>query len=109
MSYTHKFSVGDKVIFTNDFGVCWGIKIITALDTRTYDMWGEPITKPTYHYEGTDTPWFSVDEENFTAPDQDDLILYEWQRLHKGEALVAEFFQNKYGFTPTTDQLGGCY
>ena len=90
---THKFKIGDKVIFTNDFGVCWGVKTIIALDERT--------GRPTYHYADSNTPWFSVCETNFVLADEEDLSINiedNWQ-----------FFQDKYGWTPTVEQLGGCY
>ena len=67
----YKFAVGDKVVYTNNFGVCWGVKVITALDSRTYDLWGETHTVPTYHYADTDTPWFAIDEKNFVLADAD--------------------------------------
>lgn len=103
MTVQHKFSIGDKVVFTNDFGVCWGIKTITACETRTYDLWGEDKTVPVYHYEGSDTPWFGVSEENLVLADDEDLLMQHWWFG------VDEHFQNKYGFTPTVEQLGGCY
>ena len=40
----YKFKIEDKVIFTNDFGVCWDVKTIIALDER--------FNRPTYHYAG---------------------------------------------------------
>ncbi len=90
---THKFKVGDSVVYTNSFGVCWGVKVITALDTR-----GDRLT---YHYADSDTPWFSVGEESFTLADESDLMA-----ARRGDA---EFLQAKHGFTPTLEQLGGCY
>jgi hypothetical protein len=51
----HKFKIGDKVIYTNSNGVCWGERTIIGLDERT----GEP----TYYIDPTDTPWFSVRED----------------------------------------------
>lgn len=85
----HKYKVGDKVIFTNDFGVCWGVKTITALDERN---------GPTYHYEPTDTPWFSSAENHFQRADEED--------LSKAPDDLA-FFQDKYGFVPT--ETYGCW
>lgn len=79
----HKFAVGDKVIFTNCFGVCWGVKTITELDERN---------GPTYHYENSDTPWFGVPEEHFRLADTEDL---------SRDPSDLSFFQSKYGFTPT--------
>ena len=83
----HKFAVGDKAIFVNDFGVVWGIKTFIALDERS--------GKPTYHYEGSDTPWYSVDENNFITPEPEDF------------SLSREELQTKYGFKPT--DYFGCY
>lgn len=87
MTVQHKFSVGDKVIFTNDFGVCWGVKEITGLDERT--------GRPTYFFEPTDTPWFSSGEEHFTLAVAEDLTASAYE------------LQQKYGFTPT--EWFGCY
>jgi len=52
---THKFKIGDKVVYINSNGVLIGEKTITELDTRT--------NRPTYFIDPTDTPWFSVGEE----------------------------------------------
>jgi len=90
----YKFKIGDKVIFTNDFGVCWGVKTIIAFDERK--------ERPTYHYADSDTPWFSVCESNFVLADEDDLAREDF-------ASNDVYFQNKYGWTPTVEQLGGCY
>lgn len=86
---THKYKIGDKVVFTNTFGVCWGIKTIRELDQRT--------NRPTYHYEPTDTPWFSTSEEHLTLADAEDLA-------NEGDS---SYFQAKYGFTPTDTY--GCW
>jgi len=90
----YKFAVGDKVVFTNDFGVCWGVKIIIALDERS--------GRPTYHYENSDTPWFSPCETNLVLADDEDI-----QRIDFEENAL--YFQQKYGWKPTLEQLGGCY
>ena len=95
----HKFKPGDRVVYTNDFGVCWGVKTITKCDTRTYDLWGESYTKPVYHYEGQDAWWFGVDEDRFILADEMDLA-------YEGDDI---YFQSRYGFQPTLEQLGGCY
>ena len=87
----HKFSIGDQVVFTNCFGVCWGVKEIIALDERT--------NRPTYHYKDSDTPWFSVGEEHFRPADNEDLIMMVFDDL--------SFFQIKYGFIPT--EWYGCW
>ena len=83
----HKYKIGDKVIFVNDFGVCWGVKTITGLDERS--------GRPTYHYEPTDTPWFSTNEENLILASRSDLRASQ------------EELQVKYGFMPT--DWFGCY
>lgn len=106
----HKFKVGDRVVFTNDYGVCWGVKTITELCSRSYDLWGEKKTVPTYHYEGTDTPWCSIEERNFQLADDEDLAIHE--AMISSCALFPEtredamdaaqrYFQRKYG-RPTT-------
>ena len=92
----HKFNVGDKVVYVNDFGVCWGVKTITELCDGLSEKDG-----PRYQYEGTDTPWFPVAERNLTLADAGDLIAAEIENL--------QFLQEKHGFTPTIEQLGGCY
>lgn len=89
----HKFNIGDKVVFTNDFGVCWGVKTISAQDERN--------GVPTYHYEGSETPWFSVSEQNFVKATPEDI-----QAQARGDD---HYFQTTHGFQPTLDQLGGCY
>lgn len=89
----HRFAIGDKVVFTNIFGVCWGVKTITELDERH---------GPTYHFEPTDTPWFSTPESNLQLADTEDLIMDQW-----GFDKKWEFFQQKYGFTPA--ETYGCW
>lgn len=97
----HQFAVGDKVVYTNDFGVCWGVKVITSLEKRLTTRDEDGPWKPAYHYEGTDTPWFPVDEKNLKLADDYDLLA-DWYELD-------DYFQKKHGFTPTVEQLGGCY
>lgn len=70
------------------------MKTIIELDERS--------DKPTYHYEDSYTPWFSVDEDNLVKADSDDL-----ERLDVRENWT--YFQKKYGFKSTLEQLGGCY
>lgn len=91
---SHKYAVGDKVIFTNVFGVCWGVKTITALDERN---------GPTYHYEGSDTPWFSVAEVHFCLADAEDILVDATMT----KEIKCVYFQRKYGFTPT--EWYGCW
>lgn len=94
---THRYKVGDKVIFTNDFGVCWGVKTITALALRPTTRDDAGPQRPCYHYEGSDTPWFPTYERNLSLATEEDL------------KASAEDLQKKYGFIPTIEQLGGCY
>jgi hypothetical protein len=94
----YKFKVGDKVVMTNDFGVCWGVKTILDLGERT--------NMPTYGYEDSDTPWFQVNERNFDLADESDIIKAGDTRLN--QTCNWEYFQKKYGFKPTLYQLGGC-
>lgn len=95
MKTNHKFSVSDRVVFTNDFGVCWGIRTVLRLDERT----GEP----TYYTTPTDCPWYSVPERNFSPATPED---EEAQKLPDAE--MRAYFQERYGFKPTAEQLGGC-
>lgn len=82
---THKYKVGDRVIFVNDFGVVylWTISELTTWETAS----GKVL--PAYHPMGTQTPWFP----------------YEESRLHKATDLdkmsTPTELQKKYGFTPT--------
>lgn len=89
----HKYKPGDKVIFTNIFGVCWGVKTITKLDERN---------GPTYYFEPTDTPWFSTAEEHLQPVTTEDLIMDQW-----GFEAKWDYFQQRYGFTPT--EMYGCW
>jgi len=98
----HKFKVGDRVIYTNDFGVCWGVKTITECTSRPWTREDYP-QRPTYHYEGSDTPWFSVDENNFKLATEHDLMMADWWFG------AEDYFQTTHGFIPTVGQLGGCY
>lgn len=58
-----KFKIGDKVIYTNDYGVCWGEKEITEV---VFTAWDEA---PRYHYKNSSTPWFPVAEKNLRKAD----------------------------------------
>lgn len=87
-----KYKVGDKIIYVNDFGVayCWTISERTLWENYR----GELLNA--YHYEGTQTPWFPILEEDIRhkAKRGDD-------KLSFGE------LKTKYGFTPT--EWYGCY
>lgn len=98
---THRFKVGDKVIYTNCFGVCWGVKEITSLEFRPTTRSDDGPQRPTYHYKGSDTPWFSVDEEHFKLADEEDLIMDMWSF---GDL---SWFQQRHGFKPA--ETYGCW
>ncbi|MDJ1632287.1 hypothetical protein [Rhizobium rhizogenes] len=53
-----KFKIGDKVNFTNDYGVRFEGKTIIGSED-----WGNG---PRYFLEPTDTPWFSFNEANLS-------------------------------------------
>lgn len=74
----HKFEVGQNVVYVNDYGLCWGVKTITELTERA----GQPC----YHYEGSDTPWYAVEEKNLRAAAAGD------------EGASNQELQAKYGF-----------
>lgn len=87
MASKPKFKVDDVVVFTNIFGVCWGLRTITEVGERT----GRPV----YQIDITDTPWFMGGEENFKLADAEDLTM------------SLEQLQQKHGFTPT--EYFGCW
>lgn len=90
---THKFKVGDKVIFTNIFGVCWGVKTITGL---TFTHWSTEDNKaPAYDITPTDTPWFPCEEKYLVKATKKDLTS------------SIEELRARYGFVPT--EYFGCY
>ena len=105
---THEFPIGAKVIFTNDYGVCFGVKTVTGHAERS--------GRPTYHYEPTDTPWFPTDEANLTLADEQDLLVDRMGVLPRaldiegiGHARPVQtkeaFFQVKYGRPTTREEL----
>jgi hypothetical protein len=63
-----KFTVGQKVIFINEYGVNWGEKTITEHE------WDE-VRGNTYLYAPTETPWFMTSERNLHALTDTDQIL----------------------------------
>lgn len=89
----HKFKVGDHVVYTNDFGLCFGVKKIIELAEGFTDKDG-----PRYHYENSDTPWYPVAERNLQPADSHDLIVAKGN-----DDMVALYFQSKYG-RDTTDE-----
>jgi predicted GH43/DUF377 family glycosyl hydrolase len=100
----HQFPIGAKVIFTNDYGVCFGVKTITGHDERS--------GKPTYHYTPTDTPWFSTEEDNLKLADAEDLSVWKHgvskRRIEIGsEAMKTRdgWMQEKHGRPTTKEEL----
>lgn len=55
----HKFKIGERVIYTNGYGVNFGEKTIAAVA-----LWDD---QPRYYYEGIDTPWYPVHERQLKA------------------------------------------
>lgn len=89
MTLAYKFAPGDTVVYTNDYGVCWGLRTVKSLD-----VWEDGL--PRYYIEPTDSPWCSVAEKNLREPDTDDLCFIP------GSAPT--YFQEKYGWpTPQAD------
>ncbi len=56
-----KFQVGDKVIFTNDYGVVFPDKTIVEVDID--ESLGYPVFR--YFYSPHDAPWYGAREHNF--------------------------------------------
>lgn len=88
----HKFKPGDRVVFTNEYGVCFGVKTITSQEPPFTDdgPWR-------YQFEPTDTPWFPKSEDRLTsatAEDEAAMLREDWQH----------YFQTKYGFETTREQ-----
>ena len=59
-----KFKVGDRVIYTNEYGVCWGEVTITEIAPADHPLskWG-----PHYFIAPTDSPWCPVKEEDIVS------------------------------------------
>lgn len=91
---THQFDVGEKVVFTNEFGVCWGVKTIKSQEPGLTEA-----DDPRYHIEPTDTPWFPASEKHLVKADKADL----WYSGFGDKALP--FFQQKYGRDTTQEEL----
>lgn len=82
---THKFKVGDVVIFVNDFGVVWR----WTISEQTYWDKVDGTRVPAYHHVGTQTPWFPTEESRLFKAGQLDLLRTDAQ------------LQQAHGFTPT--------
>ena len=68
----YKYKVGDIVHICNDYGIYLGKHKIIEL--------GERSGKPTYFYEGSDTPWFSVHESSIST-DPEEILELMWKRM----------------------------
>lgn len=93
-----KFKPGDQVIYTNEYGMCWGVQDIEGVE------WDIRRQTYVYTYENMDTPWSPVDEERLQPADEEDVT--HPKCVHPADAWYDEtwpYFQAKYGF-PTTDE-----
>ncbi len=62
----YKFKVGDKVIFTNDYGVVIrGVKTILSIDADA--------DHARYYIKPTDSPWYSVRERNLSPANEQEV------------------------------------
>ena len=88
MPQVYKFAIGDRVVYTNEFGVCWGVKTIIAHSEAGIRR--QPYTlRPAYQYEGTDTPWCPVEETRLKLATPEDLT-------HSTDRTLS-WFQEQYG------------
>jgi hypothetical protein len=97
MPIVYKFSPGDKVVYTNEYGVCWGVKTIVSrgecgLRRKNYTL------RAGYTYEGSATPWCPVDEKHLRLATEEDLMHADWWF---GSEL---YFQQKYGRDTTKEE-----
>lgn len=83
---THKFKVGDKVIFVNDFGVVWLWEIS---ELTWWDHYKDGTKEPAYHTLNSQTPWFPTRESLLRKA--------TWIDINS----TPEKLQERYGFTPT--------
>lgn len=95
MPQVYKFALGDRVVYTNEFGVCWGVKTITAHSEA--GMRRQPYTlRPAYQYEGTDTPWCPVEETRLRPATLEDIT-------HSTDRTLS-WFQEQYGRQTTLEE-----
>ncbi len=75
MEHKPLFKEGDKVIFTNDYGVCFGEKTIIKCVSwfehlKSIGLFREEKTnypdRWAYFYTPSDSPWFPSDEKHFS-------------------------------------------
>jgi len=82
---THKYNIGDNVIYTNEFGVCFGVKTITEQGTDAHGL-------PGYKYDGSSPAWWFTNESRFALATDKDL------------KFTPEQLQKRYGFNATRAQ-----
>lgn len=58
---THKYAIGESVIWVNEYGVYLGKRTIAGLETRT--------GRPCYYITPHDAPWFAVAESSLMSED----------------------------------------
>ncbi len=85
----HKFNVGDKVVFTNDYGICFGVYTVRAKIPHR--------TVPMYSVGSEDGERVRACDDNLSKADEDDLNI--------PDAVASDFFREKYGRKPTQEQL----
>ncbi len=62
--YSPKFAIGDKVTFTNDYGVKFEGKKVVGISKPWFGPHGD---RPRYYFAPHDAYWFPVEEESLTA------------------------------------------
>jgi hypothetical protein len=60
-----KYEIGEKVFYTNCYGVQWGNFIITGREFWSGERYG-PVAK--YYLDLKSAPWSPVDEAHLSAP-----------------------------------------
>jgi len=66
MTQEPRYKAGDVVIYTNDYGVCWGERTIVSVADFRWSG-GEPL----YYITPTDSPWCPKPERNLAEPSRD--------------------------------------
>lgn len=95
MTHVYKFPIGAKVVYTNGYGVCFGVKTITKHDESGFHRKPYKL-RPAYHYEGEDTPWCPTEEDRFVLADEHDIIAQKHGQMnylqlkHGRESTMAE-------------------
>lgn len=63
IKFSPLFKVGDKVTFTNGYGVSFSGKTIVGISAPWGGAHGD---RPRYYYAPDDSPWFSVPESSLS-------------------------------------------